>query len=69
MFFFAPKNARAKLDHRWHLGTFVGLASNSNENYVALPNGNVVRSRYLARVVEEHRWDDESALAVKGVPG
>ena len=69
VFFFVPKKARAKLDHRWRLGTFIGISSSSNENFVALPNGNVVRSRSVARVVEEHRWDAEAILAVRGVPG
>ena len=28
-----------------------------------------MRSRSIARVVEEHRWDAEAVLAVRGVPG
>ena len=64
-----PKRLRAKLDLRWRLGVYVGYAVSSNEYYLALPNGNVVKSRSIARVVPSGRWHKQSLLAVKGIPG
>ena len=40
-----PKKLRAKLDLRWRLGVYVGYSVTSNEYYLGLPNGNVVKSR------------------------
>ena len=68
VFSFVPCKARAKLDHRWRLGMSVGLASNSDENCVALPNGNVIKSRSVARNVEEHRWDAAAVLKIRHLP-
>ena len=47
----------------------MGLSTNSNEAYVALSNGNVVKSRSLARVVAASRWDSAAIMGVKGIPG
>ena len=63
------KRLRAKLDLRWRLGVYVGDAASSNEYYLALPNGNVVKSRSIVRVVPSGRWDQRSLLAVQGIPG
>ena len=41
----------------------------SNEYYIALPDGNVVRSRSVTRVVPSGRRDKTALLAVKGIPG
>ena len=41
----------------------------SNEYYLGLPNGNVVKSRSVTRVVPSGRWDSKSILGVKGIPG
>ena len=68
VFYFVPKKVRAKLDHRWRLGIFVGLSTNSNESFVATPNGNIVKTRSVARVVEAHRWDADAILKIKGTP-
>ena len=64
-----PRKARATLDHRWILGIFVGWSSNSNESFIALANGNVIKSRSVARVVESHRWDAEAVARIRGTPG
>ena len=69
VFFFVPKKARAKLDHRWRLGIFIGVSTNSNESYIGLSNGNVVKSRSVARVVQANRWDPDAILKIKGIPG
>jgi hypothetical protein len=68
VFYFVPKKIRSKLDHRWRLGIFIGLSSNSNESFVATLKGNVVKTRSVARVVEAHRWDSKAVLDIKGTP-
>ena len=40
--YFVPRKARAKLDHRWRLGTFVGLSTSSNESMIATSNGSEI---------------------------
>ena len=47
----------------------MGYAASSNEYDLALPNGNVVKSRSAVRVVPSGRWDQKSLLAVQGIPG
>ena len=47
----------------------MGYAAASNEYYLALPNGNAVKSRSRVRVVPSGRWDQKSLLAVQGIPG
>ena len=69
VFYYVPRKARAKLDHRWRLGTFVGLSTNSNEALIGIANGNIVKSRSVARVVQASRWDKDAVLAIKGIPG
>jgi hypothetical protein len=54
---------------RWRLGIYVGYAASSNEYDLALPNGNVVKSRSIVRVVPSGRWDQKSLFAVQGIPG
>ena len=66
---FVPKRLRAKLDLRWNLGVYVGRSEVSNEYYIALPNGDVVKTRSITRVVASGRWDKGSLLNVKGIPG
>ena len=47
----------------------MGYAASSHEYYLALPNGNVDKSRSVVRVVPSGRWDQKSLLAVQGIPG
>ena len=68
VFFFTPKKGRAKLDARWKLGVYLGHASNTNEVFIGLKNGNVVRARSITRVVEEARWCKTLVLGVIGTP-
>ena len=51
VFFSTPKKGRGKLDKRWRLGVYLGHAANSNEQYIGLRNGNVIRARSTTRVV------------------
>ena len=55
VYYYVPKRARFKLDLRWRLGVCLGIANNSNEYYVGLYNGNVVKARYVVRVVASKR--------------
>ena len=48
---------------------FIGLSSNSNEAFIGLPNGNVVKSRSVARVMIANRWDKDAVLKIRGIPG
>ena len=64
-----PKKLRVKLDLRWRLGIFLGQSQTSNECFIGLPNGNVVRTRSVNRVVQSGRWDAKMILGVRGLPG
>ena len=68
VYFHTPKKGRAKLDKRWRLGIYLGHASNSNEQFVGLRNGNVIRTRSTTRVVARSRWDARAVLGVIGTP-
>ena len=68
VFWFVPKRIRSKLSMRWRLGTFVGVSNNSNEIFVADSNGDIVKTRSIARVVASSRWDAEAVLKVSGTP-
>ena len=69
VFYYTPKKSRAKLDKRWKLGVYMGHAANSNEAFVGIKNGNVVKARGITRVVEGSRWTKDLVLGVIGVPG
>ena len=55
VFFSTPKKGRAKMDLRWRLGIYLGHAPNSNELFVGVANGNVIKARSAVRVVEKTR--------------
>ena len=69
VFDYVPKRLRSKLDNRWRLGTFLGVTSNSNENYIGTSNGTVTKSRSVVRVVSASRWNSGGVLGVVGIPG
>ena len=69
VFFHTPRKGRAKLSPRWRLGIYLGHASNSNESYLGLKNGNVIKARAMTRVVEGSRWCKDDVLQVTGSPG
>ena len=48
---------------------YVGYSVTSNEYYLALNNGNVVKSRAIHRLIPSVRWCSKSVLATEGVPG
>ena len=45
------------------------MAPSSNECYVANVDGDVVRTRSVARVVEASRWDLKAVEKIRGLPG
>ena len=52
---YIPRKKRHKLDMRWGTGVFLGTTMNSNETYVGLKNGAVIRCRAIARVRPDQR--------------
>ena len=69
VFYHVPRRARSKLCMKWRLGTYLGMAPSSNEVYVATIDGDVTKTRSVARVVEGSRWDSKAIEKVHGVPG
>ena len=53
---------------RWAVGVYPGTRMTSNEALLGLPNGDVVRTRSIARLVPSQRWKRESVLAIRGTP-
>ena len=66
---FVPKKTRAKLDHKWRYGTFLGRAMHTDANWVGLRDGSVVTARAIVRVVPRNRWSIDRINAIAGVPG
>ena len=68
VFFSVPKKLRSKLCRRWRIGTYLGVVSSSNEHYVSLRNGNVIKARSVVRVILASRWSSEQIMKVQGTP-
>ena len=66
VYFSTPKKGRSKLDKRWRLGIYLGHAPNSNEQFIGLRNGNVIKARSTVRIVQRSRWDARAVLGVTG---
>ena len=54
--FWIPKGRRAKLDMPWSAGVFLGTSMNTNEAFVGLPSGGVVKTGALCRIRPDQRW-------------
>ena len=67
-FYWIPKKLRPKLDLRWRIGTFVGNSQSSNEAFVAVGNGDVIKTRSVVRVMAPMRWSTENIMNIKGTP-
>ena len=65
---YVPKKLRSKLDQRWRYGVFLGRSLSSDQNYVALSNGDVVCARAIVRVVPNIRWSAELVSKVNTTP-
>ena len=57
------------MDLRFRIGVFLGNSQNSNEAFVGISNGNVIKSRSIVRVIAPSRWDKDTLSKVIGVPG
>ena len=53
---------------RWRTGIFLGTAPSSNEAYIGIASGNVVKTRSICRVVQESRWVSNLVLGITGTP-
>ena len=65
---YVPKKRRHKLDMRWAMGIFLGTKMSSNESYIGLSNGTVVRGRALTRVRPDKRWSADLIQKILGTP-
>ena len=65
---YVPKKRRQKLDMRWALGVFLGTTMATNESYIGLSNGSVVRGRAINRVRPDKRWSVDFVQNIKGSP-
>ena len=63
-----PKKSRTKLDVCSRVDIFLGTADRSNEAYIDMRSGNVVKSQSLSRGVRENKWDSDNILRVTGSP-
>ena len=66
--YYNPKKLRSKLDLRWRVGTFLGNCPSTNEAYIAVRNGDVIKTRAVVRVMAPYRWDKEQVMNVQGTP-
>ena len=66
--FWIPVRRRAKLDLKWGAGIFLGTTMHSNEAFIGLESGDVVRSRALCRVQPSQRWSRKHVQALTGSP-
>ena len=55
-YYVVPKKLRAKLDRPWRLGVYLGSSPDPNEHFFGAWNGDVVRYKSIARVLEKSRW-------------
>lgn len=54
---FVPKHLRDNADERFRYGIYLGRSIGSDQNFVWLFNGTVVRARAIVRLVPAARWD------------
>ena len=47
---------------------FLGRSLNSDQNFIALRNGTVVRARAMVRIIQEQRWDKSMLQSVRVTP-
>lgn len=59
---------RDKLCRPWRYGIFLGRSLNSDQNFVGVPGGDVVRARAFIRLDPSARWDTSKLLGVKTTP-
>ena len=62
------KKRRSKMYQRWTTGVYLGTTMHSDESYIALSNGSVVRGRAITRVRPDQRWDKDLVQKILGTP-
>ena len=68
MLWYVPKKLRAKADQPWRYGVFLGRVLGSDQDFVGMRSGDVVRARALVRLVPAARWDSDMLLAITTTP-
>ena len=63
---FVPAKRRAKREPRWRNELFLRRSGDTDQNYIALLDGSIVRARAMVRVIPEIRWDTHRAKRVAG---
>ena len=53
---------------RWHGGAYLGKRQESNESYVSVSGGGVVKARDFREVAESSAWDPEVLKEICGTP-
>ena len=66
--FWIPKKRRAKLDLPWSSGMFLGTTMTTNEAYVGLPDGDVIRTSAVCRIRPDQRWNADLLQGITGTP-
>ena len=65
---FVPKKLKSKLDRPWNYGVFLGRSISSDQNFIGVAGGQVVRIRAMIRLVPSARWDLARLLGVQVPP-
>ena len=65
---YVPKKHRHKLDMRWGIGVFLGTTMSTNESFIGLSNGTVIRCRAINRVRPDKRWSHDLIQKITGTP-
>ena len=65
---FVPKRLRSNLDSPWRYGIFLGQSMNSDQHFIGVSGGDVVRARAILRLIPEARWDAQRVLGVNTTP-
>ena len=64
----AAGEPKSSIEMKFEPGLYMGVRSASQEYWIALRDGRVIKSRCIKRKPEEERWCLEDLLAVRGVP-
>ena len=65
---YVPRKERSNMDPHWRFGVFLGRSWRSDQNFLALPNGNVTRARAIARTISAKRWQPKRLESLRAVP-
>ena len=57
-----------KLENKWQLGHFLGIIEGTDEAYIGLETGEVIKARAVKRLPPNERVDPEGLKKIRGVP-